>query len=143
MFKKSSSCVNSLIDDIVTHRCVRCSSAFPRPWLQRSSCCTVGMGKYWGSGGDRCRFPPQPSLAPSVARCSNTSDGPVGSSRSETRFHMPCRGRCPLEGQGRGQRGHDIRIYKVLSYLCTSIKIKSLHTCIHTHFYSSDSQSLC
>lgn len=121
------------IYDIVTHRCVRCSSAFPGPLLQRSSCCTVGKGRYWGSGGVQCRSPPLLSLAPSAARCNSTSDGPAGSSRSETRFRMPCRGRCPLEGDRKEQRGHDIRIQTVISYLCISIKIKSLHACIHTY----------
>lgn len=138
--KMCSLCANPLIHDIVTHHCERCSSAFPGPWLRRRSCCTVGKGRYWGSDGDQCRFPRRPSLAPSVAHCNSTSDGPVGSSRSETRFHKPCRGRCPLGGQGEGQRGHNIRIYTVLSYLC--IKIKSSHTCIYTllFVYSSDSK---
>lgn len=96
---------------VITHRCVMCSSAFPKLWLQRSSCCTVGLGRYWGSGGGRRHFPPRQSLAPSVARCSSTSDGRAGSSHSGTRFRKLCRERCPLEGQGRGQRGHDISAF--------------------------------
>lgn len=144
--KKFSSSGSSAIQDTVTYRCVKYSGAFPRPWLRRSSCCTVETGRCLGSGGYRYHSPPRPSLVLSVAHCSSTSDGPVGSSRSETRSHKPCRERCPLEGRGRGQRGHDIRIYEVLSYLCPSIKIKSLHICIHahthiyTHFHSPESQ---
>lgn len=101
----------SLAPLVVTHHCVMCSSASPKLWPQRSSCCTVGMGRHWGSGGGWRHFPPQQSLAPSVARCSSTSDGRAGSSHSETRFRMLCRGRCPLEGQARGQRGHDISAF--------------------------------
>ena len=136
---KNPLCTNSLICYIVTHRCVRCSSAFPGPLLQRSSCCTAGRGRCWGSGGVRCHSPPLPSLAPSVAHCSSTSDGLAGSSRSETRFHMPCRGRCPLKRDRKEQRGLDIRIQTVISYLCIQIKIKSLHT---YSFYTSTALTL-
>lgn len=121
----------SLAPLVVTHHCVMCSSASPKLWLQRSSCCTVGMGRYWGSGGGWRHFPPQQSLAPSVAHCSSTSDGRAGSSHSETRFRMLCRERCPLEGQARGQRGHDISAF---IFMHEDKDKKSPCTC--THFQS-------
>lgn len=115
----------------VTHHCVMCSSASPALWLQRSSCCTVGTGRYWGSAGRWRHFPPQPSLAPSVARCSSTSDGRAGSSHSGTRFRMLCRERCPLEGQARGQRGHGISAF---IFMHEDKDKKSPCTCTCTHF---------
>lgn len=36
-------------------------------------------------------------------------------------------------GRGGGQRGHHIRIYEALSYLCPSTEIKSLHICTRAH----------
>lgn len=113
---------------VATHRCGMRSSASPKLWLQRSSCCTAGMGRYWGSGGRRRHFPPRRSLAPSVARCSSTSDGRAGSSHSGTRFRKLCRERCPLEGQGRGQRGHDISAF---IFMHEDKDKKSPCTCAH------------